>query len=50
MRAYRFHGNMIDAKSLTFKDREGVDFSNGRDDGDPYITTSVGAEFYVPGD
>ena len=52
MKEYEYRGMKRLAKRLVFLDREGVDFSHntGSPDGLPYVTTTVGREFFQPGD
>jgi len=49
---YLFHGYMVEAKKLTVRDKEGVDWDcdTGSIDGAFYIRTTVGRENFVPGD
>ena len=48
---YLFHGYMVDAKRLTVKDKEGVDWDSdtGSIDGAFWIRTTIGKENFVPG-
>jgi len=46
---YLFHGYLVDAARLTVKDKEGVSYDFNVD-GAFYITTTIGREYYVPGD
>ena len=49
---YRWHGNLVEARKLTVKDKEGVDYSHdtGSPDGLFYISTTIGKEIFAPGD
>ena len=49
---YLYHGYMVEAKKLTYQDKEGVDWDadTGSVDGAFYIRTTVGKENFVPGD
>jgi hypothetical protein len=48
---YLFHGYLVDAKRLTVKDKEGVDWDSdtGSIDGAFWIRTTIGKENFVPG-
>ena len=47
-----FHGNKMLYSRLVFADKDGVDWSNdtGSPDGLPYKLTTVGREYFAPGD
>ena len=47
-----FHGNRMMYSRLVFADKDGVDWSNdtGSPDGLPYKLTTVGREYFSPGD
>ena len=49
LRPCLFHGNKMKFRRLKFTDREGISFSENQD-GLPYIVTTVGREFFEPGD
>ena len=49
LRPCLFHGNKMKFRRLKFTDREGISFSENLD-GLPYIVTTVGREFFEPGD
>ena len=49
MKEVLFHGNRMMAHRLVFTDREGISYSDNQD-GIPYVTTTVGREYFEPGD
>ena len=46
---YRFHSTLWMVRQITFKDNDGVSYSDNPE-GLPYIMTTLGKEFFEPGD
>jgi hypothetical protein len=49
IKKYTYHGYMVVARELNVGDKDGTDFESN-ENGDLFVITSIGKEYFVPGD